>query len=183
MNKKIMLISIMLLALLIVSAIPAYAVPTKGNKVAVTVDMTRNSASDGGGPGILLEDNVRTGDVTHGHWEQHFTTTITFEDTTTLEGTIVIERKVAIVRRGPKLANKLIFTDYNVFTFPGDDPDTGFVGNSKVILDIEKGLSLAYGLFHGTGDFEGQTLNIGHTWADYTAAVNPWYGYWLKYEP
>ena len=182
MNKKLIAIfvSLSFVALL---AIPVMANPTNGpNKVAVTVDMTRNSASDGGGSGILLEDNVNTGDVTHGLWEQHFTTTITFEDGSTLEGTIVVERKVAIVRRGPKLANKLIFTDYYVFTFPGVDPDTGFVGNGKVILDIEKGLSLAYGLYHGTGDFEGQTLNIGHTWASYASAVNPWYGYWLKYQ-
>jgi hypothetical protein len=175
MNKKILgiFISLLVVALL---ATPVLAQPTNGpNKVAVSVDMTR---TDGPGPGTLLDPNVNTGPITHGHWLQHFTTTVTFEDGSTLEGTIDIERKVVIVRRTP--GNKLIFTDYNVFTFPGYDPDTGFVGNSKVILDIGKGLSLAYGLFHGTGDFEGQTLNIGHTWADYAAAVNPWYGYWLN---
>ena len=178
MKKKILMLLVSILAVAML-AVPVMAKPTNGpNKVAVMVTMTRNSASDGGGPGILLDPNVNTGPITHGHWEQHFTTTITFEDDSTLEGTIVIERKVVIVRRAQ--GNKLIFTDYYVFTFPGNDPDTGFVGNGKVILDIGKGLSLAYGLFHGTGDFEGQTLNIGHTWEDYTAAVNPWYGYWLK---
>lgn len=181
MNKKIVVLAITVLALAMFTA-PVMAKTTlkdtKGNKVGVTVTLTRNSASDGGGPGILLEPNVVTGPNTHGHWEQHFFTTITFADGSTHEGTLVIERKVVIVARGPKIANKLIFTDYWVFT--SNDRIAGFEGNSKVILDIEKGLSLAQGMFQGTGDFEGQTLNIGHTWAPYASAVNPWFGYWLN---
>lgn len=168
-----LLVSILTVAML---AVPVMSMPTNGpNKVAVTVTMARN---DGGGPGTIIDPNVITGPITHGHWLQGFDVTITFEDDSTLEGTLEIERKPVIVPQ--KEANRMIFTDYYIFTFPGIEPDTGFVGNGLVMLDNVKQLSKAYGMFQGTGDFEGQTLNIGHTWASYLSAVNPWYGYWLK---
>ncbi len=185
MKKKIMLISIMLLALLIVSAIPAYAKPTNGpNKVAVTVDMTRDRADpadggDGGGNGILLEGPVVTGQIIHVVLEQHFFITITFDDDSTLEGYAVVYRKVVNIKVGARV----VLTDNYVFTFDLDDDevaDAGFEGNGLVMLNNVDQLSKAYGIFHGTGDFEGQTLNIGHGWINYISEVNSWYGYWLK---
>ena len=159
---------------------------TQGNKVGVTVILTRDGSpvangGDGGGQGIHLEDNVVTGAVYHGHWEQHFKTKITFGDGSTCEGYLVADRKVVNIKDG----TRLVFTDYYEFTFDLNEDevaDAGFVGNAEVQIDGVNSLSLAYGLFHGTGDFEGQTLNIGHTWAPYIGVVNPWYGYWLKCE-
>ena len=178
MNKKILLLLVSVLAVAML-AVPVMAKPTNGpNKVAVTVTMTRN---DGGGAGILIDPDVFTGPITHRHLLQGFAVIITFEDATTLVGTLKVERKTVWVPQKETL--KRIFTDYYVFTFPGDAEDTGFVGNSKVIVDGVKGQSLAYGLYHGTGDFEGQTLNIGHPWAAFSGTPAPWTGYWLKYEP
>jgi len=135
--------------------------------------MTR---TDGPGPGTEIDPNVVTGPITHLHRLQHFTTTIAFEDGSTLDGTIEVVRKMVQVPQ--KEANRVILTDYYVFDFG----DGGFVGDGLVMLDNVNHLSKAYGLYHGTGDFEGQTLNIGHTWESYISAVNPWYGYWLKYQ-
>jgi hypothetical protein len=175
MNKKILGIAVVLMAVAML-AVPVLAKPTNGpNKVAVTVTMTRN---DGGGAGILLDDDVFTGPITHRHLLQGYDVTITFDDDSELIGTLLIERKVVFVPQ--KESIRRIFTDYYVFTFDGDDEDTGFVGNGKVIIDGVNGQSLGYGLFHGTGDFEGQTLNIGHGWEAFSSTPNPWIGYWLK---
>ncbi len=123
MNKKIMLISIMLLVLLTISAIPAYADPTKGQKTAVTLGMKRTTDPED------IDDPVSTGPVTHQYIRVNYDATITFEDGSTLVGTLVTERKVVIVPQ--KEGEKRIFTDYYVFTFG----DGGFEGNAKVILD------------------------------------------------
>ncbi len=169
MKKKILGIFGCLLFLVLLIT-PALASPTKGNKVAVTVTMVR---TNGPGPGTPLSDNRFTGPVIHLHRLQTFDVTITFEDASTLEGTIDIERKIVNVK-----GSRIILTDYYVFTF--DSEGGGFEGNGQVLLDLVNGLSLAYGMYHGTGAFEGQTLNIGHGWESYVSAVNPWYGYWLK---
>jgi hypothetical protein len=150
---------------------------TKGNKVGVTVTMTRdnrpvNEGGDGGGNGIVLEPPVFTGVVIHAHVEQHYWITITFGDGSTLDGYAVVERKIVNLKTGARV----ILTDNYVFDFG----DGGFEGNGEVMLDMVNGQSLAYGLFHGTGDFEGQTLNIGHGWEPFSTVVNPWLGYWLK---
>ena len=177
-----MLISIMLLALLIVSAIPVMAKPTKGQKTAVTLGMKRV------GDFVDIEDPVYTGPITHQYIRVNYDATITFDDgSDDLVGTLVTERKVVVVPQ--KEGEKRIFTDHYVFTFPGEDEDTGFVGNGKVILDgvyVPEGgglsweKSMGYGLFHGTGDFEGQTLNVGHTWGAPGTTPSAWTGYWLK---
>ena len=69
MNKKLIAIfvSLSFVALL---AIPVMANPTNGpNKVAVTVDMTRN---DGPGPGTPLSPNRNTGPIIHLYRLQNF---------------------------------------------------------------------------------------------------------------
>jgi len=171
-NKKILVLLVSVLAVAMF-AVSVMAKPTNGpNKVYVEVGMTRN---DGGGAGIELSPDVFTGPITHRHRLQGYDITITFEDGSTLMGTLLIERKVVQVPQ--KGAVKAILTDNYEFTFN----DGGFEGNGQVLLDAVKMQSLAWGLFHGTGDFEGQTLNIGHPWAAYGGgAPNLWVGYWLK---
>ena len=175
-NKKILMLLVSVLAV-VMFAVPIMAKPTNGPiKVYIEVDMTRN---DGGGSGIEMSPDVYTGPIRHRHLLQGYDVTITFADGSTLMGTLELERKVVLVPQ--KESMKRIFTDYYLFTFDGDDEDTGFVGNGKVILDGVKSQSLAWGLFQGTGDFEGQTLNIGHPWEAYGGgAPNLWVGYWLK---
>jgi hypothetical protein len=180
MKKKILMLLVSVLALAILTT-PVLADPTNGpNKVAVTVTMTRNDS-------ILIDPEpnteVLTGPVAHRHQTQGFDITIEITDGPTLTGTAVVDRKIVAVPQTNK-GNKVILTDYYVFDF-GDE---GFEGNGKVILDSmppalpPPGSSLAYGLFQGTGDFEGQTLNIGHTWAEFGGTPAPWFGYWLKYQ-
>ena len=178
MNKKIVVLAITVLALAMF-AVPVMAKPTKGpNKVAVSLFLTQTNRVDG--------PDVITGNVIHLTSLQTFEATIKFDDVTKIDliGTLVADRKIVVVEQ--KEGNKVILTDYYVFTFPGEDEDTGFEGNAQVILDgmpptTGGASSKARGLFHGTGDFEGQTLNVGHGWEAFTGTVKPWTGYWLKY--
>jgi hypothetical protein len=169
MKKKILMLLVTVLAVAML-AVPVIAKPTNGpNKVAVTVTMTRN---DGGGQGTILDPPVSTGVIIHAHLLQGYDVNITFADGSILNGTSVADRKVVNIKAG----SRVILTDYYVFDFG----DGGFEGNGEVMLDMVNGQSLAYGLFHGTGDFEGQTLNIGHGWEAFSSTPNPWIGYWLK---
>lgn len=175
MNKKVLGITVVLMAIAMLVA-PVMADPTQGQKTAVTVNIA-------GGPPTDIDPPVTTGPVTHKYQEQFMhTVTITFEDGSTLDGTATVERKVVYVPQHG--AMRWIFTDYYEFDFG----EGGFVGNGKTILDgvvftatgISWQASLAYGLFHGTGEFEGQTLNIGHTWGEPGSEQSAWTGYWLK---
>ena len=148
--------------------------------MAVTVGMDRNDD-------ILIDPEpntlVETGPIAHRQQTQGYDITLEITGGDTLTGTAVVERKIVALPQKNK-GNKVILTDYYVFDFG----DGGFEGNGKVILDNmgppipPAPQSLAYGMFQGTGDYEGQTLNIGHGWEAFGAEVNPWTGYWLKYQ-
>jgi hypothetical protein len=112
MNKKILgvVASLLFLAILVT---PAFADPTNGNKVAVTLVMVRIGAP------TQLESPVTTGPVPHIHQQTNYKATIVFEDGTILEGddptipNLVVERKVVVVPQ--KEGEKRIFTDYSYF--------------------------------------------------------------------
>jgi len=182
MNKKILMLLVSVLALAML-AVPVMAIPTNGpNKVAVTVDMTRNDTPPGWPgpgpyPGEEIDPNRFTGVIIHLYRIQCYDVTITFEDTTFITGTLEVERKIVNVKQG----HRVIMSDHYVFTLDDGAVARGFEGNGQVLLDNVKGRSLAWGLFHGTGAFEGQTLNIGHPWVAYGGGgPAPWTGYWLK---
>lgn len=170
MKKKILGIfaSLLFLAML---ATPAFAKPTKGQKAAITLDFTRTSKT-------LLEPNRITGSVTHSHYLVTWDVTLEFENGTILEGEADNERYEVTVPQKDG-ANKVV-RGYYEFTFPGG----GFEGRELLILEgfvsgtWEK--SKVYALFHGTGGFEGQTINVGHTWGAPGSAPAEWTGYWLK---
>jgi hypothetical protein len=184
MKKKIMMMFVTVLAVAMLS-VPVMAKPTNGpNKVAVTVDMTRNDIPPGWPgpgpyPGEEIDPNRFTGPIIHLYRIQRYDVIVTFADDSTLEGTLEVERKILNVKGGAKV----ILTDYYVFTFDDGALARGFKGNGQVLLDNMKGRSLGWGLFHGTGEFEGQTLNIGHPWVAYGGGgPTAWVGYWLKCE-
>jgi hypothetical protein len=179
MNKKIFGIFVAVLAVVML-ATPAFASPTKGNKVAVTLMLVRT------GLPTDIDPPETTGPITHAHISVDYEATIIFEDGyPDLVGTLATDRKVVQVPQ--KEGQKWIFTDYYEFTFGNG----GFEGNAKVIMDgvvfTATGMvwekSRSNYLFHGTGDFEGQTLNFNHPWNPFGGGVPGTPGYWLKYEP
>ena len=164
MKKKILVTVTAFLILAMMLTPLALAKPTKGQKEAVTVTMVAT------GPPADLDDPRLTGPVTHFHWLAPYAVTIEIEGGATLGGTIVQYRKLVTVPQ--KEGYRWIFTDYYEITILTEDgeligSDCGFEGNAKVILDgvfmlpsfsYDKGRGS--GLFHGTGTFEGQTLNV-----------------------
>jgi hypothetical protein len=109
-----------------------------------------------------------------------FDVELAIENGPTFIGKAICERKMTILPK--KQVQNLIFQDHYEISFP---EGRGFEGNVFMILwnDItgtffyEK--SKAYGSFRGTGEFEGQTINIGHSWRSFNYPI-VWTGYLLK---
>jgi len=172
MNKKILMLLVSVLVVAMFAVPLAVAKPTNGQKTAVTVDMAQLTRDDGE---VKLTGN-ELNEVVHVTSIQTYAITITFDDDSTLEGTFSAVRVcVNVIQDGEQRIN---MNDYYELDFP--TKSGGFEGKAKVILDLGRHLSMAYGLFHGTGAFEGQTLNIGHGWLNFITEVNSWTGYWLK---
>jgi hypothetical protein len=84
---------------------------------------------------------------------------------------------------------KWIFTDYyeiTIDTVDGEPVDGSFEGNGKVMIDGATAVVLApwiqsrsNALFHGTGTFDGQTLNFVTHWREPAGGI-VWDGYLLK---
>jgi hypothetical protein len=186
--KKIVLVLLVSVLAVAMLTVPVMAKPTREpNKMAVT--MTQSPAD----PAFVMNGlPVVTGNAVHISQTNYYDVTIEVRDDAgtvveTLTGTNVVYRNYVAVMQKDGL-QKWIFTDYYEFDFGHG----GFVGNGKVIMDgvdftppstlngYEQ--TMGYGLFHGTGDFEGQTLNAGHSWES-AGGIALWTGYWLKYEP
>jgi sugar-specific transcriptional regulator TrmB len=109
-----------------------------------------------------------------------FDVELAIENELTLIGKAICERKMSILPK--KQVQSLIFQDHYEISFP---EGRGFEGNVFMILwnDIREALcyekSKAYGSFRGTGEFEGQTINIGHSWRSFNYPI-VWTGYLLK---
>ena len=174
MNKKIIRITFMLLTLLIVSTIPVMAKPTNGQKIEVALVFKFPPISST----YVLED-WSTGGVIHNTRLQEWNVELREGNADALGdilevGTAEVVRKTLVVPS----AKKVNLIDYYEITFG----DGGFEGIGKVMLGgFVAGTweeSLARGLFQGTGEFEGQTLNVGHPWWSKAGII--WEGYWLK---
>ena len=187
MNKKILMLLVSILAVAML-AVPVMAKPTQGQKAAVTM----SQVGTGTGPG----DIHPTGPIIHNHFEGYYDVTIEIKDgatvVSTLVGDAVVDRKLVIVPQKGSILGRWVFTDYyeiTIDTVDGEPVDGGFEGNGKVILDgvnpmgpgvISWELGRANALFHGTEDFEGQTLNFNGRWTPYAAGPIVWDGYLLK---
>jgi hypothetical protein len=189
MKKKILMLFVSILAVAML-AVPVMAEPTKGQKVEITMTQVATS------PPTPIDDDVFTGPVTHSHVNGYYDVTIEIKDgatvVSTLVGDAVLNRKLVRVPQKGSILGRWIFTDYyeiTIDTVDGESVDGGFEGNGKTILDgvnpagmgISWELGRANALFHGTEDFEGQTLNFKSAWTTY---VGPgpivWDGYLLK---
>jgi sugar-specific transcriptional regulator TrmB len=109
-----------------------------------------------------------------------FDVELAIENEPTLIGKAICDRKMTIVKQ--KQEQNLIAQDHYEFSFP---EGRGFEGNAFIIAlnDIlpptcyEK--SKAYASFRGTGKFEGQTINIWHSWRPFNYPI-VWTGYLSK---
>jgi hypothetical protein len=173
-NKKVLGIAVVLMAVAML-AVPVIAKPTKGNKVAVTLIFVERMGR------TIIEDRYSNG-ILHRLLELTYNVELKVTDGPTLEGTAVWER---MTLQNPK-SMKNISREYYEFWFPIEGG--GFEGHCLLMMDgfvpappppatWEK--SKAYGLFQGTEAFEGQTLNVGHSWEEPTGTI-VWTGYWLK---
>ena len=104
---------------------------------------------------------------------------LAIEDEPTLIGKAICDRKTTILQQ--KHGQNLVAQDHYEISFP---EGRGFKGNAFIILQNIYGEtlwenSIGYASFRGTGEFEGQTINIGHSWRPFIYPI-VWTGYLLK---
>ncbi len=155
---------------LAISATPVLGTPPAEKKVPVTIEFK-------GIPNTTeLLYRLDSDGLSHRVQRQYWTVTLFIDDSTTpILGTAVSERQVLWAYSKLRMA---VNNDYYEISFPTEEG--GFEGNAHLLLtnyvagnyDIQ-----IHALFHGTGDFEGQTLNVGR---DKGPAGWVWEGYLLK---
>jgi ABC-type proline/glycine betaine transport system substrate-binding protein len=150
--------------------LPAMADPTNGQKVEITLTWT---------PGSYTYSTHITGPIIHRHLEYNWKVTLTFvDDGTTYVGTAFTERDVTIIP--DDTGTKRTYQDYYTIDFP--DQEGGFEGNAVLIVQnygTSSATQMIHGLFKGTGQLEGQTINAGVLpWGPLSSFV--WEGYLLK---
>jgi hypothetical protein len=172
MNKKILGIAVVLLAMAIL-ATPVIADPTKGQKVPATLRFGDSSPAPG--------TSKTAGNTMHGQMTVIWQIEIDIDGVPTYTGTAVAERYSVNVAVEGKMTN-IVFKE--VYTIEIDDADGGFVGSVRILMRMFPGmpptiLGKAHVLLVGYGDFEGQTLNVGHHWSAFSGGI-AWDGYLLK---
>ena len=176
MKKKILGIIIVLLAVAML-ATPVLAVPTKGQKVPITMKWARTS-------NMLLERNDTKGGISHRSLSQTWTVQLFIDGAEIpLEGTAVVIRETHMRHTKKGGVDQIIIDHYDI-SFPTEEG--GFEGNEHMLLtDYVSGPDGAtfdvvlHALFHGTGEFEGQILNAGVDKGP--GATMEWEGFILKY--
>ena len=171
MKKKFIVLSLGLLILFAFVA-PVIAGPTNGQKVPVTLKFTVIK----GAPGERWDTNGNTSQ--RRDWRINYTVYLSIDGAAPIVGKSVDVRD-AMVFRGEKVGMEVYRQD-TVMSFPTEGGT--FEGNEMLLLtDVNIGPPLtfylkAHAVFHGTGAFEGQTIN-----ADYDGPQGGvWTGYLLK---
>ena len=117
-----LLVTVLAVAMLVT---PVMAVPTQGQKVAVTFRFIFPPISQ------TIYEQWQSNGVTHTHFEVNFNVELTVVDGPILLGTASIQRKNVVVFPKGLETGKVNLVDYYVFDFG----DGGFEGNGKVMLD------------------------------------------------
>ena len=175
MKKKIfvMFFAVVVTALLVM---PTFAVPSKGNKVPVTIYFTST--------GTVKTSEIITGNVIHRTVDVGYDITIDVNGVPTYTGTAVGFRNALVIPR--EVGVDLILKDDYVFTIDGQDGT--FEGQAVIVIKnyvfpTESSppyyvRAKTHALLQGTEDFEGQTMNVGHHWVPFGPVV--WTGYLLE---
>jgi hypothetical protein len=169
MNKKILTITITLLALTIL-ATPVLAVPTKGQKLPVSLKFTPVPSS--GVPGEFRLTNGGIGQRRDGAIK--YTVELSIDGATVpIVGESSADRPIVVYN----ILKHQRFTLHEIHVMSFSTEDGGFEGNA--LLKFTEFVSLSdyhietHGTFHGTGAFEGQTIVAGYegpqggTWTGY----------------
>lgn len=167
MNKKILMVAVALMAVVML-ATPVFADPTQGQKAAITINWTRTNR-------ITVDEWWSSDLVRHRHMHVWWDVELIIDGGPPLPGTGYTERDAVRVTQKDGFNN--VLHDYYVLTFDGG----GFEGNALIMVQNQGTPDFrgrAHGLFMGTGDFEGQTINAGHGWVP--AGPPVWTGYLLK---
>ena len=173
-NRKVLGIAVALLFAIMLVA-PVYADPTQGQKASITLTWTETSTVYAGEPKIV-------GNVIQFHMYVTWDVELAIDGGPTLYGTAFTDRDMLVVLQ--KDGGRLVVVDYYELSFP--DEEGGFEGNALVMMTgyipIEPPIwekSRGHGLLHGTGAFEGQTINGGGHWHLFDPE-HAWTGYLLK---
>lgn len=174
MKKAVLAITVALMtaALLLTSLVGmVLADPTKGQKVPVEMTFAATGST-------TVESTKNNGDITHASYLRNWAVALSIDGATPIIGEIVNSERYVIGAYG-KLGMGILHDEY-VISFATELG--GFEG--RAILQITDWVSntepynmMIHGVFHGTGAFEGQTLNVG---VDKGPASLTWTGYLLK---
>jgi len=157
-----------------VLATPTLAAPPEEKKVEVEVTFTISSNT-------LVERYTTNGNISHRIYDQDWDVFLTIgKGSTPIEGTAEVYRETDYRYTKPGGVDQVI-NDCYVFSFPS--VEGGFEGQShSIVTDWSPPPTGTYNirvhvLLHGTGAFEGQTLNA---WQNGPGTVPLWEGYLLK---
>lgn len=160
------------LLMLTMLAVPVLAAPPVEKKVPVTLKWANV------GPTTTVIHDVN-GNVSHRIMTQNWKVNITIGDAVTpIQGTAVGERQTLYIYGRKAHGVDQVVNDHYVITLPGG----GFEGNCHILITDWNGTSRTYNvhlhaLFHGTGVYEGQTLNA---WQIGPGTTMLWEGYLSK---
>lgn len=172
------LVGVLIVPLMVLTfaAMPTLAVPSEEQKVPVKVTFQIISSET-----ILVENIISEGNISHRLLIMHWHVNLTVGDSDTpLMGSAEVIRDTNYRYSKPGGVDQIIFDNYTI-SFPTQGG--GFEGFShSTLTDYVKGPPVTYNidvhvLLHGTGDFDGQTLNAWQTGAGTTPL---WEGYLLK---
>lgn len=155
--------------MLTILAAPVLATPTEENKVRVTLTWTNT------GPTTIIYHDV-TGNVSHRNMTQNWAVKIFIgDDQTPIQGTAFGERQTLYIYGRKEQGVDQVANDHYVITLPGG----GFEGNTHILITDWNSTSRTYNvnlhaLFHGTGVYDGQTLNA---WQNGPGTTMLWEGY------
>jgi hypothetical protein len=170
MKKKILGIAIVVLSAVIL-ATPAYAGPENGQKVPIVMHWAQLTATPAGPPKV-------TGNVMHNHGLVNWSVSVDVDGvlgawTGFANNTI---RKTLLVNQ----TDGFMVTFHETYDMKFEGYDGGFKGSAMILMKYvytPDAMGKAHGLLRGYGDFEGQTINAGHSWKPSGPIM--WEGYLL----
>ena len=175
MKKAALVLAVALLAIAML-AVPVFAAPPLEKKVPVAMQWKNL-----GGATTIERRDVDTG-ISHRIIDQNWGVKLYIDGSTTpLEGTADVTRVTLYRYSKDSMGVDQVVNDDYVVTFASEGG--GFVGNVHILVTDYVSASdfggMVHALLHGTGSFEGQTINAGVKMSA-TAANMLWEGYLSK---